>query len=148
MSLPECSAIYFFGSIVGVALGSSRGARPLFSSAPVLNDPSPIDDMGFCGMNFFSTAGSMVKAPQTVNGLAWEIRIFLKNSNSKQFATGIFGRGVEKAAAWDGRLGQNRATRQRTKLEARISNPEPNSNERNPKFQNFGHFPTLKFSLN
>src|SRR5207248_11365355 len=56
MSLPECSAIYFFGSIVGVALGSSRGARPLFSSVPALNDPSPIDDMGFCGMNFFSTA--------------------------------------------------------------------------------------------
>jgi len=22
---------------------------------PALNDPSPIDDMGFCGMNFFST---------------------------------------------------------------------------------------------
>src|SRR2546421_6839494 len=57
MSLPECSAIYFFGSIVGVARGSSLGARPLFSSVPALNDPSPIDDMGFCGMNFFSTAG-------------------------------------------------------------------------------------------
>src|SRR5213075_2314260 len=56
MSLPECSAIYFFGSIVGVARGSSRGARPLPSSVPALNDPSPIDDMGFCGMNFFSTA--------------------------------------------------------------------------------------------
>src|SRR6478672_4499436 len=55
MSLPECSAIYFFGSIVGVARGSSRGARPLFSSVPALNDPSPIEDMGFCGMNFFST---------------------------------------------------------------------------------------------
>jgi hypothetical protein len=28
----------------------------LLSSVPALNDPSPIDDMGFCGMNFFSTA--------------------------------------------------------------------------------------------
>src|SRR3954470_1800548 len=56
MSLPECSAIYFFGSIVGdAALGSSRRASPLlFSSVPALSDPSPIDDMGFCGMNFFS----------------------------------------------------------------------------------------------
>src|ERR1700750_2685201 len=55
MSLPECSAIYFFGSIVGDAvLCSSRRASPLFSSVPALNDPSPIDDMGFCGMNFFS----------------------------------------------------------------------------------------------
>src|SRR5450631_1054805 len=55
MSLPECSAIYFLGSIVdGVGLGSSRWVRR-FSSVPALNDPSPIDDMGFCGMNFFST---------------------------------------------------------------------------------------------
>src|SRR5947209_12528112 len=69
MSLPECSAIYFFGSIVGVALGSSRGARPLFSSVPALNDPSPIDDMGFCGMNFFSTRhyGNTASACQLIS---------------------------------------------------------------------------------
>src|SRR2546421_7629115 len=86
MSLPECSAIYFFGSIVGVALGSSRGARPLFSSVPALNDPSPIDDMGFCGMNFFSTAGIMVTPNHAVNGLAAEILFFLKKMDAKEFA--------------------------------------------------------------
>jgi hypothetical protein len=53
--------------------------------------------MGFCGMNFFSTAGSMVKPPQTVNGLAWEIRIFLKNSNPKQFRGENLGRELEDA---------------------------------------------------
>src|SRR3954471_8232293 len=95
MSLPECSAIYFFGSIVGVARGSSRGARPLFSSVPALNDPSPIDDMGFCGMNFFSTAGSMVKPPQTVNGLAPEILFFLKEMDAKDLRGGILGRELE-----------------------------------------------------
>jgi len=52
--------------------------------------------MGFCGMNFFSTAGSMVKALQTVNGLAWEIRIFLKNSNPKQFGGGILRHELEE----------------------------------------------------
>src|SRR5437016_11627155 len=96
MSLPECSAIYFFGSIVGVALGSSRGARPLFSSVPALNDPSPIDDMGFCGMNFFSTAGIMLSAPQPVNGLAPEILFFLKKTDAKEFAGRILGGEIKK----------------------------------------------------
>src|SRR5436190_3067230 len=96
MSLPECSAIYFFGSIVGVARGSSRGARPLPSSVPALNDPSPIDDMGFCGMNFFSTAGIMVMAVYAVNGLAAEILFFMRKIDAKQFRRGILGRELEK----------------------------------------------------
>src|SRR2546423_12643489 len=100
MSLPECSAIYFFGSIVGVARGSSWGTRPLFSSVPALNDPSPIDDMGFCGMNFFSTAGIMVIPPQPVNGLAPEILFFLKKIDAQQFARRILGRELEKWRGW------------------------------------------------
>ena len=58
---------------------------------PALNDPSPIDDMGFCGMNFFSTAGIMVSAPQPVNGLAPEILFFLKKMDAKEFAGLILG---------------------------------------------------------
>src|ERR1700719_2950705 len=54
MSLPECSAIYFWCSVVDV-LGCSLGAVRLVSSDPEINDPSPIEDMGFCGMNFFNT---------------------------------------------------------------------------------------------
>src|SRR3954453_6618133 len=67
-SLPVCSAIGFLsvvGDVVGdcvddtgAGLCSSRGrwVAPLpGSSRPALNDPSPIEDKGFCGMNFFST---------------------------------------------------------------------------------------------
>src|SRR2546430_16849164 len=111
MSLPECSAIYFFGSIVGVARGSSWGARPLFSSVPALNDPSPIDDMGFCGMNFFSTAGIMVSALQPVNGLAWEILFFLKNSNPEEFAGRILDGKLEKWRGLTRRAGQGAGER-------------------------------------
>src|SRR5438477_11778677 len=55
MSLPVCSAIYFWCSVVD-CLGCSPGAGRLVSSEPEVNDPSPIEDMGFCGMNFFNTS--------------------------------------------------------------------------------------------
>src|SRR5436190_23117902 len=54
MSLPVCSAIYFWCSVVD-CLGCSPEACRLVSSEPVVSDPSPIEDMGFCGMNFFNT---------------------------------------------------------------------------------------------
>src|SRR4051812_25925920 len=92
ISLPECSAIYFFGSIVGdVVRGSSRGARPLlFSSVPALNDPSPIDDMGFCGMNFFSTRHYGERAPDC-QWISVGNPLFLEKSDAVQFCRGILG---------------------------------------------------------
>ena len=66
------------------------------SSVPALNDPSPIDDMGFCGMNFFSTGGIMVMPVYAVNGLAPEILFFVKKMDAKQFAGGILGGELEK----------------------------------------------------
>jgi hypothetical protein len=39
--------------------------------------------MGFCGMNFFSTAGIMVSALPAVNGLAPEILFFLKKMDAE-----------------------------------------------------------------
>jgi hypothetical protein len=45
--------------------------------------------MGFCGMNFFSTAGSMVNPLRAVNGLAPEILFFLKKMEGEQCSRGI-----------------------------------------------------------
>jgi len=55
MSLPVCSAIYFWCSVVD-CLGCSLIAGRLVSSDAEVNDPSPIEDIGFCGMNFFNTS--------------------------------------------------------------------------------------------
>src|SRR5581483_2402450 len=54
MSLPECSAINLLYSI-GDCFGDSLKAGRLFSSDTEASDGSPIDDIGFCGMNFFNT---------------------------------------------------------------------------------------------
>src|ERR1700737_4115284 len=53
-SLPECSAINFLYSLV-VVFGWSPEAGFLESSFPQLTDPSPIDEIVLCGMNFFNT---------------------------------------------------------------------------------------------
>jgi hypothetical protein len=45
--------------------------------------------MGFCGMNFFSTAGSMVNPLRAVNGLGPEILFFLKKMDGLAFWRGI-----------------------------------------------------------
>src|SRR3954453_11374638 len=91
MSLPECSAIYFFGSIVGdAALCSSRCASPLLSSVPALNDPSPIDDMGFCGMNFFST-GHYGKSASDCQRISGRNSIFPEKSGRETVCRPNFG---------------------------------------------------------
>src|SRR5436309_15903661 len=52
-SLPECSAINFLYSF-GCDFGWSPWDR-FESSPPELSDPSPIDEIVLCGMNFFNT---------------------------------------------------------------------------------------------
>src|SRR5437764_15245810 len=52
-SLPECSAINFLYSF-----GCDFDWSPWYrfeSSPPELSDPSPIDEIVLCGMNFFNT---------------------------------------------------------------------------------------------
>src|SRR5437762_14379761 len=53
-SLPECSAINFLYSFVE-DFGWSPYADRLESSPPELSDPSSIDEIVFCGMNFLNT---------------------------------------------------------------------------------------------
>src|ERR1051325_9329247 len=99
MSLPECSAIYFFGSIVGdAALCGSRGASPLFSSVPALNDPSPIDDMGFCGMNFFSIGRHYGNTNCRCQLISEEILVFPGKSRPEDLHQAILGRKVGNGA--------------------------------------------------